>query len=436
MTRLVATKQDAVDFLDERIGSGVQPGLERISGLMALMGDPHLAVPTIHVAGTNGKTTTVRLIRDLVLAHGLSVGTFVSPHLHSVEERFTINGEVISERAFVDVMASLAAFVEIYEQRHATTVTYFEATAAFAFALFETEAVDVAVVEVGLGGRLDATNIVAAEVSVITGIAMDHMAYLGTTIGAIAGEKAAILKEGGTLVTGPLPAAAEGPVTAQVVATGSKWHMAGSDFSVTKAVLAVGGWHISISGLHADYEDLYLPLHGRHQVQHFATAVAAVEALFGRSLDPDAVRTAAAGATSPGRIEVVQRNPLVILDGAHNAEGMQGLAEALATEFPETRRILVVGFRGERDVPHLLEALDGLFDEVVVTAADDADAVDVGSVADGVRQAFGAEVTVVVEQPVAQAVTEALHRVAEDEILVVTGSLYVVGEARQALQRS
>lgn len=436
MTRLVATKQDAVDFLDERIGSGVQPGLERISGLMALMGDPHLAVPTIHVAGTNGKTTTVRLIRDLVLAHGLSVGTFVSPHLHSVEERFTINGEVISERAFVDVMASLAAFVEIYEQRHATTVTYFEATAAFAFALFETEAVDVAVVEVGLGGRLDATNIVAAEVSVITGIAMDHMAYLGTTIGAIAGEKAAILKEGGTLVTGPLPAAAEGPVTAQVVATGSKWHMAGGDFSVTEAVLAVGGWHISISGLHADYEDLYLPLHGRHQVQHFATAVAAVEALFGRSLDPDAVRTAAAGATSPGRIEVVQRNPLVILDGAHNAEGLQGLAEALATEFPETRRVLVVGFRGERDVPHLLEALDGLFDEVVVTAADDADAVDVGSVADGVRQAFGAEVTVVVEQPVAQAVTEALHRVAEDEILVVTGSLYVVGEARQALQRS
>lgn len=436
MTRLVGTRQDAIDFLDARIGSGVQPGLERISGLMALMGDPHLAVPTIHVAGTNGKTTTVRLIRDLVLAHGLSVGTFVSPHLHSVEERFTVNGDIISQQAFVDVTASVAPFVEMYEKQHETTVTYFEATAALAFALFETEAVDVAVVEVGLGGRLDATNVVVAEVSVITGIAMDHMSYLGTTIGAIAAEKAAILKDGGTLVTGPLPAAAEGPVTAQVAATASKWYMTDGDFDVTDAVPAVGGWHCSISGMHALYDDIYLPLHGRHQVQHLATAIAAVEALFGRSLDAEAVRSAAAAATSPGRIEVVRRNPLVIVDGAHNAEGLQGLADALSTEFPDTRRVLLVGFRGERDVAHLLEPFVGLFDEAVVTAADDPDSIDASIVAEGVREALGDDVRIVVEGPVAQAVTEALHRVGEDEILVVTGSLYVVGEAREALHRS
>lgn len=428
---LITTHDQAVAFLDDRVGSGVKPGLERIAGLMELMGEPHADIPVVHVAGTNGKTTTVRLIEAVLLAHGLAVGTFTSPHLERIEERFTINGRILDSTEFVQAVADVAPFVIVYEQRHDTTITYFELTAAIALQAFSTAAVDVAVVEVGLGGRLDATNVVDAQVSVITGIAMDHMSYLGNSLGEIAGEKAGILKDGGTLVTGPLPAAAEGAITAQVAATDSSWIRRGDRYDVVRAVRGVGGWLTDIQGAHERYPGVFLPMHGRHQVDHLATAVVAVEALFDRALDPEAVREAAAAAVSPGRIEVVKRGPLVVVDGAHNEEGLTGLASALADEFPETRTVLVVGFRGERDPATLLAPLMGLVDEVIATAPHDPAAVPAEAVAEAARKLFGPDMPVDVVTPVGQAVTEALSRVAEDEAVVVTGSLYVVGEARK-----
>jgi len=420
-------------FLDARIASGVQPGLDRISGLLELMGSPERDVPMIHIAGTNGKTTAVRLAEDLLVAHDLSVGTFTSPHLERLEERFTLFGRPMDEETLVQTVADVAPFVAAYEAQHATTVTYFEVTAAMAFQAFVTAAVTTAVVEVGLGGRLDATNVVNADVSVITGVSIDHTSYLGETIGEIAGEKAAILKPGGVLVTGPLPAAAEGAVTARVAVTGSTWIRRGSDYDLADVTQAVGGWRATVNGVHASYPDLFLPLHGRHQVDHLATAIVAVETLFERPLNADFVRLAAAAAESPGRIEVAHRNPLVILDGAHNAEGIGGLAEALAAEFPEGHRILVVGFRGERNPVELLQPLRGLVGDIIATEADDATAVPAQAVAAAAQDVFGADVPVEVVTPVAQAVTEALDRAAPDEAVVVTGSLYVVGEARRRL---
>lgn len=433
-TSLIESYAEAVAFLDDRIGSGVHRGLDRMTAALELMTDPQDSYPTIHVAGTNGKTTTVRLIDAILTAAGSRTGTYVSPHLHAIEQRFTIGGEVLDPEQFTQAVADVAPFVEYFESEGKTSLTYFETTVAIAYQAFAAAGVDVAVVEVGLGGRWDATNVVNAAVSVITGIAMDHMEYLGDSISAIAGEKAAILKEDGLLITGPLPAAAEGAITAQVAGTGSKWLRAGSDYQLIDVAKAVGGWRCGVEGRFATYEGLYLPLHGRHQVDHLATAIVAVESFFDQPLDEEQLGFALATVSSPGRLEVLQRRPLVLVDGAHNAQGLEGLAATLIEEFPETHRILVVGFRGQRDVAELLVPLRDLFGHVIVTEAADQMAVPASEVVAGVRAAFGDEVAVETSVPVAQAVTDALHIAAEDDMVVVTGSLYVVSDARERLE--
>jgi dihydrofolate synthase/folylpolyglutamate synthase len=431
---LITDYAAATAFLDARIGSGVKPGLERIVGLLDLMASPQEAAPVIHVAGTNGKTTTVGMISTLVHSLGLRAGTFVSPHLHHVEERFTISGETLDRESFTTAVADVVPFVDIYETNSGETVTYFEATAAVAFQAFAAAGVDVAIVEVGLGGRLDATNVVNADVSVITGIDIDHTAFLGSTISEIAGEKAGIVKEGGTLVSGPLPPAAEGAITARVENMGATWYRSRADFRVEDASIAVGGWHGDIHGIYENYDDLFLPMHGRHQLDHLATAVAACEVFLGRALGADDVRTAAALMASPGRIEVMSRGPLVVLDGAHNAQGMEGLAEALAAEFPDVPWLLVFGARGERDLAPLLEPLRGLVAEVIATAAADEQAIAPDAIATAVTEVFGADLPVEIVVPVAQAITEAMDRVDDAGAVVIAGSLYVAGEARRRWQ--
>ena len=279
----------AVAFLDRRIGYGIRPGLERIEHLLDLMGNPHRSYPVIHVAGTNGKTTVVRMISDILGAHGLFTGSFTSPHLHRVEDRYAVGGTTFGKTHLARAVEDLAPFVVMEEEQFDESPTYFE-LAAVAFGAFSVDAVDVAVVEVGLGGRFDATNIVDAAVSVITGIAIDHTSYLGDTQAKIAAEKAAILKEGGTLVTGPLGAEARDAVAVRVAEVNASWHEAPEAFHVVKADRDERGWIVDVAGLYDRYEDLVLGIHGRHQVTHLATAIAACEAFFGRALDGDAVR--------------------------------------------------------------------------------------------------------------------------------------------------
>ncbi len=427
---LITTYDEAVAFLEARIGRGVDPGLDRIRGAMELMTSPHEAYPVIHVAGTNGKTTVTRMIERLLDGIGMRVGSYTSPHLDRVEGRFSLNTEPFDEDRFTQAIADVAPFVEMYEAGEGTTLTYFEITVAAALQAFAAEGVDVAVIEVGLGGRLDATNVVEGDVAVVTSIGMDHMEYLGSTLAEIAGEKVAILDPGRHLVTGPLPAAAEGAITARVAETGATWSMTGRDFRVADATRAVGGWQATIDGIFATYDELFVPLHGRHQVDNLATAIAACERLFGNGLDPDLVRAAVGRSASPGRIEVVSRRPLVLLDGSHNRQGVEALATAILDEFLESERVLVVAMRGERDVADILEPLGGLFSHVIATSAEDDAAIAPEQIAAAARSVFGPDVVVETEVPAAQAITEALALIGEEDMVVVAGSVYLVGEVR------
>ncbi len=427
----ITDRSDAEAFLDMRIGRGVEPGLERITGLLELMGNPHADYPVIHVAGTNGKTTVTRLVSDILGAHGIRTGTFTSPHLHRVEERFSIDGTPLTAEEFTQAISDIAWFVEEYERRAGTGVTYFEVTAALALSLFSGVALDVAIVEVGLGGRLDATSVVDPAVAVITGIALDHVEFLGETVPEIVAEKAAIIGQGAVVVTGPLPPAAEGPVMARVDACGARWNRTGDAFAVADATRAVGGWLVDVSGIYADYTDLYVPIHGRHQVDNLATAIATAEAFLERALDVGLLSDALAATTQPGRIEVVQHRPLVVVDGAHNVEGVEGLATTLRDEFPEVAWHLVAGMRGNRSVGEMLEPLDGLVGHLWATAPDDPEAIAPAIVASSGAPVLGCDATVIDRVP--DATSAAIDAAGTGGAVVVMGSLYVAGEARESL---
>ncbi|MCL1693009.1 MAG: Mur ligase family protein [Actinomycetia bacterium] len=427
----IADRVDAEAFLDDRIGQGVKPGLERIAGVLEFMGNPQFGYPIIHIAGTNGKTTVTRLVADILGAHGIRTGTFTSPHLHRLEERFSIDGAPITSDAFTQAVSDIAWFVEEHERRAETGITYFEVTAALAFSLFAEIALDVAIIEVGMGGRWDATNVVDAAVAVVTGIALDHVEYLGETVAEIAAEKAAIIGEGGIVVTGPLPPAAEGAITARVDEMGAKWYRSGDAFSVADETRAVGGWMVDVVGIYTDYTELYLPIHGRHQIDNLATAIATAETFLERALDIDALRDALAATTQPGRIEVVHHRPLVVVDGAHNLQGVEGLASALRDEFPEADWHVVAGMRGERSPGEIFEPLTGLTGHLWATSPDDPGAIDASVVAASAGPVLGCDATVVEDVPAA--VAEAMAAAGPEGAVAVVGSLYVAGEARESL---
>ena len=382
----------------------------------------------VHVAGTNGKTSTGRMVSALIRAHGLTPGLFTSPHLDAVEERFEVGGFPMTPAEFAETMTEMAPIVYLYEERSGDPITYFELTTALAFAWFAERAVDVGVIEVGLGGRLDATNVVDAEVVVVTSIGLDHTEYLGDTISLIAAEKLAILAKGAVLVTGDLDAEALAVAEGRVAEQEGRWFRHGTDFFADEATPAPGGWVFDVEGVHRRYTELGLRLHGRHQVTNFATAVAAVEALFGRALDEAAVRETAATVTSPGRMEIAGESPLVLLDGAHNPPGIEALAVALRQEYPSVRWNLVFGAMKDKDVPGMLDRLGGLVGEAFTAAAVTPRALPADEAARLVEQRLG--IGAHPHPSVAAAVGAAL---AAGEPVLIAGSIYVVGEARRAL---
>jgi dihydrofolate synthase/folylpolyglutamate synthase len=419
---------DAIAYLDGHAGRGVKPGLERISGMLDIMAEPQRGYPVIHIAGTNGKTSTARMAAEILREHGLNPGLFTSPHLQTVEERFEVSGEMMTREEFGAAVEDLQPIVDLFEARSGDGVTYFELTTALAFAWFAERAVDVAVVETGLGGRLDSTNVVEAAVAVVTTIGLEHTAFLGDSLEAIAAEKMAILDDGRALVTGDLPAEALEAARRRVEETGSSWLRFGEDFRLRSAQAADGGWRVDLEGVYHDYEGVLLRLHGRHQTVNWADAVASVEALFGRKLASDAVVAAASKVTLPGRMEVIGGDPVVMLDGAHNPAGMAALAAALGEEYPAQRWSLVFGVMVDKDVTEMLQLLAPHVDRLYAAAAADGrarSAEEVAAVAAemGIREAVACS-------SVAQAVAAA--RDGGGPVLV-TGSLYVVGEARTAI---
>lgn len=419
----------ATAFLDARIGLGMKPGLERMLGLMDAMADPHLAAPIIHVGGTNGKTSVVRYIAAILTRQGLAPGTFVSPHLESIEQRFGIGTEHLTPDEFADLVAEVGPVIELFEQQGGSSVTYFEATAALAFSLFAGYPASVGVVEVGLGGRLDATNVVEPQVVAITTLGRDHMAYLGNEIADIAAEKAAIIKEGCVVVTGLLPDEADEVIAARAAEVGAQRFRLGTDFSITGSSPAVGGWVIDVDGIYSSHEEVQLRTHGRHQVDNFAVAVAAAEAFGGRALEDLAVAEAATIAT-PGRMEIVDTAPLLMIDGAHNLPAAQALAAGLQREFPSTEWSLVFGAMTDKEVDAMLTALAPQVDSLFAVAADTPRAM---PVAELVEMAAGHNIPASGHSSVAAGLRAAVAAAGPNGAVLVTGSLYVAGEARVSL---
>ena len=424
---------EALNYLDEhasyeKTGRVESPSLDNIKTFMDLMGQPHLSYPVIHITGTNGKGSTTQIITQLLIAHGLQVGTYTSPHLETLTERISRNNEPISEQDFADCVAAIADIEVIGGVRP----SYFEVMTAAAFRYFADTAVDVAVIEVGMLGRWDATNVVNSSVAVITNIALDHTEFAGPRLEDIAFEKVGISKPGSVLVVGDTNEELR-----------EIWHAAesaalllrGNDFEISENELAVGGRMIDVRTERAVYKDLPLPLHGQHQGENASIALTAVEEFFGNVLDIEVVREGFAAVRMPGRFEVLGRAPLVVIDGAHNPAGADVCAQVFFDDFsPEGKRILVVGALKGRDPQMLLSALRAdEFDAVICCTAPSPRGLGANDLASAAKQ-MGCEQVVVCET-VEAACDKALNIAREEDAVLVAGSLYVVGSARAYLRR-
>ncbi|WP_326546069.1 folylpolyglutamate synthase/dihydrofolate synthase family protein [Mycolicibacterium sp. ND9-15] len=432
----------------------LEPSTARISALLELLGSPQRGYPAIHIAGTNGKTSVARMVDALLTALHRRTGRTISPHLQSAVERISIDGRPISPATYVDTYREIEPFVQLVDQQSEAAggprLSKFEVVTAMAFAAFADAPIDVAVVEVGLGGRWDATNVVNAPVTVVTPIGVDHAEYLGDTIADIAAEKAGIItKQHDDLlptetvaVIGRQPPEAMEVLLAQAVRADAAVAREDSEFAVLDRRVAVGGQLLELQGLGGLYPEVLLPLHGEHQAHNAILALAAVEAFFGagaqRQLDVEAVRAGFAAVTSPGRLERMRSAPTVFIDAAHNPAGAAALAQALQEEFDFRFLVGVVSVMGDKDVDGILAALEPVFDQIVVTHNGSPRALDVEALALLAEQRFGPErVLAAATLPDAIETATALVEEAgsEGELfggagMVITGSVVTAGAAR------
>jgi len=411
----------------ELAGRRATPTLERISALVELLGSPQRTYPLLHTTGTNGKTSVSRMLARLLQSHGLSVGTYTSPHLERVNERLAFGGEAISDEALAKVLEQVAAV----EPQLPEPPSYFEILTAAAYRFFADLAVEAAVVEVGLGGTWDATNVADGMVAVVTNVSVDHTEYLGPTRASIAAEKAGIVKPGATLVLGE-----PDPLLRHLFLDRGPGRVLVRDehFGVITSRPAHDGQIVDLRTPRCNYRGLYLPLHGGFQADNAACAVAGAEAFLDAPVSADVVVEALAGMRSPGRLEVVGHQPLVLLDGAHNVAGAEALQAALAEEFPTTSRTLVLGLLREKDPVGMLDAL-GAADaaRVVVCSPSTPRALEPGALAGAALKVGVAPAQLEVAANVAEAIERALAVTPPDGQVVITGSLYLIGEARSAL---
>ncbi|SHP77982.1 bifunctional tetrahydrofolate synthase/dihydrofolate synthase [Mycobacteroides abscessus] len=438
----------------------IEPSTDRIVALMELLGSPQRAYPCIHVAGTNGKTSVTRMIDALLTALHRRTGRTTSPHLQSAVERIAIDGQPISPAKYVEIYSEIEPFVELVDKQSqeqgGPAMSKFEVLVAMAFVAFADAPVDIAVVEVGLGGRWDATNIIDAPVAVVTPIGIDHVEFLGPDLASIANEKAGIIKrhkldamtgEAGAdtvaVIAQQQPEAME-VLLRQTVEADAAVAREGSEFAVLSRQVAVGGQLLELQGLGGVYPEIFLPLHGEHQAHNAAVALAAVEAFFGagadRQLDIEAIRSGFSSVIIPGRLERVRSAPAVFLDAAHNPHGAAALAETLQSEFDFRRLVGVISVMGDKDVAGILGALEPAFDEIVVTHNGSPRAMETDALAGIALEIFG-EDRVVVAPTLLDAVetaTAMVEEAAEDggaegfsgTGIVITGSVVTAGAAR------
>lgn len=481
------------EILARRPEHAIEPTLERMAALVSVLGDPQRSYPVIHITGTNGKTSTARMIESLLRARGLRTGLFTSPHLSSIRERIVIDGQLVSAEAFVTAYEELAPYLALVDGRQASQLSFFEVLTGMAFAIFADVPVDVAIVEVGLGGTWDATNIADGAVAVVTPVSLDHTAYLGGTVEEIAADKAGIIKPGAVAVLAQQSLPAAEALLRRVVTVGASVVREGLEFGVLNRDLAVGGQRLDLRGLRADYTDIALPLFGAYQASNAAVALAAVEAFAtgtplpgqasdaeapdnrsadeaaapageaegddspnidpdqvtasldadessGGALGQDLVRAAFAQVTSPGRLEVVRRSPVVVLDAAHNPAGMEAAMEAVTEAFTFAALVGVLAVSADKDVPGILDQLEPVISELVVTRNSSDRSMDPGKLAEVAASVFGPE-----RVHLARRLDDALEMavgLADDASgdegltrtgVLVTGSVITAGDARALL---
>jgi dihydrofolate synthase/folylpolyglutamate synthase len=420
----------------------IAPTLDRVRRLVELLGDPQRSYPVIHLTGTNGKTSTARMIDGLLREAGLRTGRFTSPHLETVRERITLDGEPISEQRFTEAYAELEPYLELVDAQSDVPLSFFEVITAMAFAVFADAPVDVAIVEVGLGGTWDSTNVADGTVAVVTPVAVDHSHLLGREPVEIAADKAGIIKPGATAVM-----ALQTPEVFEVLMrrgaeVGATIAREGFEFGVLARDVAVGGQLLTLRGLAGEYDEVFVPLHGEHQARNAVTALAAVEAFVGandeKQVDADLVRRAFAGVSSPGRLEVVRRSPTIVLDAAHNPHGAQATADSVGEAFAFSPLVGVLGCMQDKDVYGLLEAFEPIMDTVVCTQNSTLRAMPAEELAAEAAEVFGEDRVLVVAR-LDDAIAEAV-RLAEEKAaalgsggVLVTGSVITAGEARVLL---
>ena len=451
----VAALLQVEHLLDQRWPeTKIEPSTTRIVALLELLGAPQRAYPSIHIAGTNGKTSVARIIDALLIALHRRTGRTTSPHLQSAVERISIDGKPISPAEYVATYREIEPFVELVDQQSEAgggpKMSKFEVLTAMAFAAFADAPVDVAVIETGLGGRWDATNVVEAPVAVITPIGLDHTDYLGDTIAEIAGEKAGIIhkQQDALIPTDTVALIARQPpeamevLLAETVRADAAVAREDSEFAVLDRQIAIGGQLLTLQGLGGVYDEIFLPLHGEHQAHNAVLALAAVEAFFGagsqRQLDIDAVRAGFASVASPGRLERVRSAPTVFVDAAHNPAGAAALTQALAAEFDFRYLVGVISVMADKDVDGILAALEPAFDMLVVTHNGSPRALDVETLAVRAEERFGPDrvLTAATLPDAIEAATALVEESGNDgegfsgSGMVITGSVVTAGAAR------
>jgi dihydrofolate synthase/folylpolyglutamate synthase len=443
--RLAETFAEVEDALLSRWPeTKLEPSLDRIRAFLQLLGDPERAYPVIQLTGTNGKTSTSRMIDTLLRAMDLRTGRFTSPHLERLNERICVDGEPLTDEEFVQAFNDVAPYTHLVDAAHPHPLSFFETVVGMAYAAFADAPVDVAIVEVGMGGLWDATNVADATVAVVTPIGVDHAKYLGSTPEEIAVEKAGIIKPGATVVLAEqLPGPAEVLLRrcVEVEATPAR---EGLEFGVVSRVPAVGGQLLSLQGLRATYDDVFLPLYGAHQAQNAAMALAAVEAFAGdQALDAELVKDAFSRVTSPGRLEIIRRSPMILLDAAHNPHGAEATVAAIEDSFAFSPLIGVLGVMADKDAEGLLAVFEPHLAHVVCTQNSTDRAMPVLELAAVAREVFGDD-RVSVARRLPDAIDEATALAEAGEAVgssigtgavLVSGSVVTVGEARALLRR-
>lgn len=437
-----------MELLDRAPENKMEPRLDAVQRAVDILGNPEKSAPVIHITGTNGKTSTARMVESLLLAHDLRVGRYTSPHLEKVTERISLDGRPVADETFVRIYGEIAPYLQLVDtelsERGEPGLTFFEVLTVLAFAVFADEPVDVMVLEVGIGGSWDATNVADAAVSIVTPVDLDHTEMLGDTLQEIALEKAGIIKPGGFLIS-----AAQDPLVAQILLEraqeiGAQFRFEGVEFGVRGRTIAVGGQIIAVQGLAAEYIDLMLPLFGEHQAENAALAIAAVEALLGggdKPLNQELLVTGLGAVTSPGRLELARKAPPVLLDAAHNPHGLKASARAVRESFTFAKLNLVVGILREKDVETMLRTLAEEYSEYELelwcSHSRSPRAIEPEELAE-IAADMGFDEDMVhaqdrLDDAIASAIQDAADRQEFDGAVLITGSVTVVGEARALL---